>query len=102
MQRILRAFTGGDKDAVTYLNDLEKSTYVVKNAVHVMQTLLGDGFVVSDCRNISSGHQAEQHTVKIYRVYIVWNYRRWIVGPPLVLLVASCGELRFGFQNPGN
>jgi len=71
MQRILRAFTGGDKDAVTYLNDLEKSTYVVKNAVHVMQTLLGDGFV-------------------IYRVYIVWNYKRWIVGPPLVLLVASC------------
>lgn len=46
MQRILNAFIKHRDDPVAYLNSVSDPLYVLKSAFYVMQTLLGDGFVV--------------------------------------------------------
>ncbi len=47
MQRILNAFIKHRDNPVAYLNSVSDPLYVLKSAFYVMQTLLGDGFVVS-------------------------------------------------------
>ncbi|KLO12060.1 hypothetical protein SCHPADRAFT_441469 [Schizopora paradoxa] len=71
MQRILNAFIRHRDDPVAYLNSVSDPLYVLKSAFYVMQTLLGDGFV-------------------IYRLYIIWGCNKWMVVFPLTCLLGSC------------
>lgn len=48
-----------------FFADVSQMTYVVKNAIYILHTLLGDGFV-------------------IYRCYIVWQSARIIILPSLL------------------
>ena len=62
MDRVIRAFTSGNKDAVSYLNNLANPTYAMKNGIFVLQTVLGDGFVVSDTPIICLSDSNITHT----------------------------------------
>ncbi|KAG1841536.1 hypothetical protein DFJ58DRAFT_808062 [Suillus subalutaceus] len=63
-------FPGGP---VAFFADLTQETFVVKNAILVLQTLLGDGVV-------------------IYRCYVVWQSIRVIILP----CIMWCGVAAFG------
>ncbi|KAG2337611.1 hypothetical protein BDR05DRAFT_970030 [Suillus weaverae] len=71
-------FPGGP---VAFFADVKQEMFVVKSAVNVMQTLLGDGVV-------------------IYRCYVVWQSVRVIILPCLMwCAVAVCGTCRvYGYS----
>ncbi|KZP27847.1 hypothetical protein FIBSPDRAFT_1039852 [Athelia psychrophila] len=61
---------------VTYLNALANPTYLFKSIVYIIQTLLGDACM-------------------IYRCWIIWQKKHWIVALPCLLLL-SCAASGVG------
>lgn len=80
-------FPGGPP---AFFADVTQPTFVMKNAVYTLQTLLGDGVVVSPRitpnkrYNILIEHQ-------IFRCYVVWQ-NIWIVLLPILGWVAVGGQ----------
>jgi len=66
-----RLFTGfiklrKDEELVKYFGDISQATYVTKNAIYALQTVLGDSVV-------------------IYRAYVVWQSVKPIIIPSIIL-----------------
>lgn len=81
-------FPGGPVD---FFADMTQTTFIIKNAVYILQTLLGDAVVVGSHDNqydIPFSSQIKQ----IYRCYSVWRRLRFIVLP-MVLWCAAFGVL---------
>lgn len=47
LQRLLNAFLEAEIPASVYLPNVNNPLYILKSATYVIQTLLGDGFLVS-------------------------------------------------------
>ncbi|KAG7444107.1 uncharacterized protein BT62DRAFT_252057 [Guyanagaster necrorhizus] len=65
-----------DGTALEYYSNLSNPLQAAKTAIYVILTLVGDGFV-------------------IYRCYIVWN-RRWYIIPGPLLMLCGTGVSGFG------
>ncbi|KAG1854618.1 hypothetical protein F4604DRAFT_1802247 [Suillus subluteus] len=85
-------FPGGP---IAFFADLTQETFVVKNAILVLQTLLGDGVVVGSFFS-SAGLKPlwlkSPSWRKIYRCYVVWQSIRVIILP----CIMWCGVAAFG------
>lgn len=68
--------------------DVTQRTFIIKNAVYVLQTLLGDGVVVGPCGvRFPQAHGALK---QIYRCYVAWQ-RFGVIILPTVLWCATSG-----------
>ncbi|KAK0201469.1 hypothetical protein DFS33DRAFT_1276360 [Desarmillaria ectypa] len=85
--RAAEAFVGNaESTALGYYSDLSNPLQAAKTAIYVTLTLVGDGFV-------------------IYRCYVVWNRKWYIIPGPLLLLCGTgCGfgaTVAFSHAAPG-
>jgi uncharacterized membrane protein YozB (DUF420 family) len=69
--RLFNAFVGSDDPETFLKSTISSPSFILKNATFVLQTLVGDAFM-------------------IYRVHIIWA-GRWIVVPPVVGCLISTG-----------
>ncbi|KAK0222212.1 hypothetical protein IW262DRAFT_1460514 [Armillaria fumosa] len=70
--RAVEAFVDADGTALDYYSNLSNPLQAAKTAIYVILTLVGDGFA-------------------IYRCYVVWNRRWYIIPGPLLLLCGTGG-----------
>jgi len=73
LERVLDAFLNPNVLPKDYLPDVNNPLYILKTTAYVLQTLIGDGFL-------------------IYRVYLVWQWNRFIVLPLSLLILGSTGS----------
>lgn len=74
--RAVEAFVDADGTALDYYSNLSNPLQAAKTAIYVILTLVGDGFA-------------------IYRCYVVWN-RKWYIVPGPLLLLCGTGVGGFG------
>ncbi|KAK0430728.1 hypothetical protein EV421DRAFT_243306 [Armillaria borealis] len=74
--RAVEAFVDTDGTALDYYSNLSNPLQAAKTAIYVILTLVGDGFA-------------------IYRCYVVWN-RKWYIIPGPLLLLCGTGVGGFG------
>lgn len=73
LQRVLTAFLNPNESALTYLEVLDDPLYLLKSAVFICQTLLGDGFL-------------------LYRLVLVWERNLFVFLPLLLCFLASTSQ----------
>ena len=74
----------------SYLTDSEQPLYCVKTEVVYFTVTVADLLVVRH-RDIQSLTRQAIDFLQIYRLYIVWQDRKWIVCIPLLSLVGAVG-----------
>jgi len=72
LQRVLNGFLDPNRTAAVYLPAVDDSSFLLKSATYIFQTIIGDGFI-------------------LYRVYLVWQRNRFIAFPFLLLLLGGAG-----------
>lgn len=79
-------FPGGP---IGFFADVAQWGFVYKNMLYLLQTLLGDGVVVSQSRSVTIDHLIF-NIGQIYRCYVVWK-SWWITIFPILLWSSVAG-----------
>lgn len=90
--RAVEAFVDADGTALDYYSNLSNPLQAAKTAIYVILTLVGDGFAVSRCILHLLASHAHIKIPQIYRCYVVWNRKWYIIPGPLLLLCGTGGE----------
>ena len=78
-----------------FYGTLSDSTQVLKSVLYVIQTLVGDAFVVrSGVRDFGSDSRTDTSlALQIYRLHVIWSRNIFIIVLPVLLLTGTCGML---------
>lgn len=88
-------FPGGPP---AFFADVTQPTFIMKNIVYTLQTLLGDGVVVSLATSSNKRNNLIQH--QIFRCYVVWQ-NVWIVFIPILGWFAVGGQSPYSVSDSG-
>lgn len=75
-----------------FYGTLSDPTQVLKSVLYVIQTLVGDAFVVrSDVTSFRSRSRTDTSlALQIYRLHVIWSRNVFIIVLPVLLLTGTC------------
>lgn len=87
-----------------FFADVAQVTYVTKDLIFILQTLLGDAVLVCSCFSLLVRLLSSQKFIfwqKIYRCHVMWQ-SLWVVIFPSMLWCSSAGVLQLCSGSPGS
>jgi hypothetical protein len=96
LRRLLDAFITHGSDPhggpAGVLMNVSTVLYSIKSTAYTMQTLVGDGFMVSEISIPAQKQKLLRLVGQLYRLYIVWNGNRIVCFPVALTFIASIGK----------
>jgi hypothetical protein len=96
LRRLLDAFITHGSDPhggpTGVLMNVSTVLYSIKSTAYAMQTLVGDGFMVSEISIPAQEQKSLRLVEQLYRLYLVWNGNKIVCFPVTLTFIASIGK----------